>query len=33
MEKLREADVTAFQRGDDLKTEIPDGLINFRNSN
>ena len=32
MERLKEADVTAFERGDDLKTELPDGLVNFRNS-
>lgn len=24
--------MTAFERGDDLKTEIPDGMVNFRNS-
>lgn len=32
MEKVKEADVTAFERGDDLKTEIPDGLIQFIDS-
>ena len=32
MQQLKEADVTAFERGDDLRTEIPDGLMKFKNS-
>lgn len=32
MSKLKEADVTAFERGDDLRTDIPDGLMSFTNS-
>lgn len=30
MEIIKQADVTAFERGEDLVTPIPDGMIKFK---
>lgn len=30
MKQIKEADKEAFERGNDLKTNLPDGLIKFK---
>lgn len=33
MKRIKEADVEAFERGNDLKTNLPDGFVKFKHIN